>query len=163
MTKFSVADLCDENQEIQIAQPIFKLFGKNHTFFGKIRTVKVLDDNSFVKKLLEEKVDGDVMVIDGGGSLNCSLVGDNLAKKAIENGWSGFVINGCIRDSEIINTMAVGIKALNIFPRKSVNNNRGSLGDKLEFAGVVFKEGMFLYSDYDGIIISDRNLLENNG
>ena len=59
--------------------------------------------------------------------------------------------------------MAIGIKALNIFPRKSVNNNRGSLGDKLEFAGVVFKEGMFLYSDYDGIIISDSNLLENNG
>ncbi|MAQ72960.1 MAG: ribonuclease activity regulator protein RraA, partial [Gammaproteobacteria bacterium] len=86
MTIFSVADLCDENNDVQVAQPIFKLFGKEQIFFGRIRTVKVLDDNSLVKKLLNEKVNGDVMVIDGGGSLNCSLVGDNLANIACQNG-----------------------------------------------------------------------------
>ena len=161
MTIFSVADLCDENQEIQIAQPIFKLFGKEHSFCGKIKTVQVLDDNSLVKKLLDEKVDGDVMVIDGAGSLNCSLVGDNLAKKASNNGWVGFVINGCIRDSEIINNMPIGIKAINTCPKKSVNNDQGTLGERLEFADIFFEEGMYLYSDSDGLIVSEKNLLKN--
>ena len=161
MTIFSVADLCDENNDVQVAQPIFKLFGKEQIFFGRIRTVKVLDDNSLVKKLLNEKVNGDVMVIDGGGSLNCSLVGDNLANIACQNGWAGFVINGCIRDSKIINNLSIGIKAINTCPKKSVNNNEGKYNIKVEFAGIFFKDGMYVYSDHDGLIVSEKNILKN--
>ena len=71
---------------------------------GKIRTVIAIEDNSYVKELVNTKVDGDVMVIEGKGSTKYALLGDNLAKIASENGWSGFVINGCIRDSEIISS-----------------------------------------------------------
>ena len=82
MTRFTTADLCDDNANIQIAKPIFKLYGENKNFYGKIRTVSVLDDNSYVKKLVEEKVNGDVMVVDGKGSTKCALLGDNLARIA---------------------------------------------------------------------------------
>ena len=78
MKQFNTADICDENDENQIAEPIFKSYGGNKKFYGKIRTVMAIEDNSFVKNLIEEKVDGDVMVIDGKGSTKCALLGLSL-------------------------------------------------------------------------------------
>tara|TARA_B100000953_G_scaffold279137_1_gene255054 strand:+ start:577 stop:1056 length:480 start_codon:yes stop_codon:yes gene_type:complete len=159
MSEFTTADLCDEDTNIQIAEPIFNLYGEKKKFMGKIRTVIAIEDNSYVKELVNTKVDGDVMVIEGKGSTKCALLGDNLAKKASENGWSGFVINGCIRDSEIISSIPIGIKALNAMPKKSNKNNAGEFKKDLNFAGVLFQEGDFLYSDSDGIIISKERLV----
>ena len=159
MSKFTTADLCDEHTNIQIAEPIFNLYGEKKRFMGKIRTVIAIEDNSYVKELVNTKVDGDVMVIEGKGSTKCALLGDNLAKKASENGWVGFVINGCIRDSEIISAIPIGIKALNTMPKKSNKNNVGEFKKDLNFAGVLFQEGDFLYSDSDGIIISKEKLI----
>ena len=158
MSEFMTADLCDKHTNIEIAEPIFNLYGKKKKFMGKIRTVIAIEDNSYVKELVNTKVDGDVMVVEGKGSTKCALLGDNLAKIASENGWAGFVINGCIRDSEIINTIPIGIKALNTMPKKSNKNNVGEFKKDLNFAGVLFREGYFLYSDSDGIIISKEKL-----
>ena len=159
MSEFMTADLCDEHKNIEIADPIFNLYGGKKRFMGKIRTVIAVEDNSYVKELVNTKVDGDVMVIEGKGSTKCALLGDNLAKTALDNGWSGFVINGCIRDSEIINNIPIGIKALNTMPKKSNKNNIGEFKKDLNFAGVLFQEGHFLYSDSDGIIISKVKLV----
>ena len=159
MNEFMTADLCDEHTNIEIAEPIFNLYGGKKKFMGKIRTVIAIEDNSYVKELVNTKVNGDVMVIEGKGSIKCALLGDNLAKIASENGWAGFVINGCIRDSEIINTIPIGIKALNTMPKKSNKNNVGEFKKDLNFAGVLFREGYFLYSDSDGIIISKEKLV----
>ena len=159
MNEFMTADLCDEHTNIEIAEPIFNLYGGKKKFMGKIRTVIAIEDNSYVKELVNTKVDGDVMVIEGKGSIKCALLGDNLAKIASENGWAGFVINGCVRDSEIINTIPIGIKALNTMPKKSNKNNVGEFKKDLNFAGVLFREGYFLYSDSDGIIISKEKLV----
>jgi len=59
-------------------------------------------------------------VIDGGGSLQCSLLGDQLAVAAIDNGWSAILINGCLRDVEIIAPMGLAVMALACIPRKTV-------------------------------------------
>ena len=159
MIRFTTADLCDDNANIQIAKPIFKLFGENKYFYGRIRTVSVLDDNSYVKKLVEEKVNGDVMVVDGKGSTKCALLGDNLARIACNNGWSGFIINGCIRDSEIINRIGIGVKAISTMPIKSEKKDVGEYGNPLNFADVIFTDGDYVYSDPDGIIISKSQLI----
>ena len=162
MSIFNTADLCDENEDIQIAHPIFKSYGEREKFYGKIRTVSVLDDNSYVKKLVNEKVNGEVMVIDGKGSIKCALLGDNLARSACQNGWAGFIINGCIRDSAIINKIDIGIKAINTMPIKSEKKDAGKYGGSLKFANVVFEEGDYVYSDADGIIISKKPIIHNN-
>ena len=152
-------DICDEYEDIQICQSIFKSYGGKDKFNGKIRTVTAIEDNSYVKKLIDEKVSGDVMVVDGNGSMKCALLGDNLAKKAAANGWSGFIINGCIRDSEIISTIDIGIKALSTMPLKSEKKNVGEFGKDLKFANVSFKEGHYAYSDQDGIIIRQDEII----
>jgi len=88
--------------------------------------------------------------------------------KAFENGWSGFIINGCIRDSEIINNIPIGIKAINTMPIKSQKNGAGEYSKVLNFANIDFREGEYVYSDPDGIIVLKDQLvneekLTNNG
>lgn len=41
---------------------------------------------------LEEPGEGRVLVVDGGGSMRCALLGDNIAEMAYKNGWS---VSGC--------------------------------------------------------------------
>ena len=159
MSDFYTADICDQYEDIQICESIFKSYGGKAKFKGRIRTVKAVEDNSYVKRLIDEKVNGDIMVIDGNGSKKCALLGDNLAKKATDNGWSGFIIHGCIRDSEIISTINIGIKALVTMPMKSEKKNVGELGGNVKFANVLFREGCYAYSDQDGIIICQHEIV----
>lgn len=84
---FTTADLCDKlafDTDVQIAEPIFRSFGSKHSFSGKISTVKVFEDNVLIHTLLEQKVSQRVLVIDGGGSHRCALLGGNLAKIALQ-------------------------------------------------------------------------------
>ena len=106
MNKFNTADLCDDHSLI-IAKPIFKSYGSRTHCFGKIKTVEAIEDNSYVKRLLQEDGSGCVMVVDGRGSEKCALVGDNLAALGAKNNWSGIIVNGCIRDSMEINNIDI--------------------------------------------------------
>ncbi|MCY3751472.1 MAG: ribonuclease E activity regulator RraA, partial [Gammaproteobacteria bacterium] len=107
---------------------------------------------------LEEPGEGRVLVVDGGGSIRCALVGDKLAELGIENGWEGLVINGCIRDSAVVSTLDIGIKALGTNPRRSVKNGEGERDIPLNFADANFTPGDYLYADEDGILLSPVEL-----
>ena len=100
-----------------------------------------------------------MLVVDGGGSLRCALVGDNIAALAIKNNWRGIIVNGCIRDSRLIGEMEVGVKALNTNPVKSIKRNEGQENIDVGFAGVDFKPGQFVYADEDGIVVSEFRLI----
>ena len=100
-----------------------------------------------------------VLVVDGNGSMNRALLGDNLAQAAINNSWSGILINGCIRDSEEIAKMDIGVKALATIPRKTVKKNQGSRDVAVEFGDVTFQPGHYLYADMDGVVVSKTKLV----
>nr|WP_322625246.1 ribonuclease E activity regulator RraA [uncultured Flavobacterium sp.] len=156
---FQTADLYDLYAErLQVALPLFFSYGSKKKFSGEIVTIKCHEDNSLVAEQVSTPGHGRVLVVDGGGSLRCALVGDNLAQKAIENGWEGIVVFGCIRDSAIINVMDIGIKALQTNPAKSVKRNMGVLNETVRFADVSFAPGAILYADEDGIVVSNTRL-----
>jgi regulator of ribonuclease activity A len=94
-----------------------------------------------------------VLVVDGGGSLACSLLGDRLAAAAVANGWSGVVVNGCVRDTAQLAGMDLGIRALAAHPRRSEKRNTGERDVTVTFLGVDFNPGAWLYADEDGIIV----------
>ena len=123
MPKFHTADLCDDNNLV-IVSPIFTSYGANTHCSGRIMTVRAIEDNSYVKKLLETDGEGCVMVVDGEGSDKCALMGDNLAALAAENNWSGIIINGYIRDSEEINKIPISIKAIGSIPARGSSKSK---------------------------------------
>jgi regulator of ribonuclease activity A len=154
---FTTASLCDAysgNDNFQIAEPLFKFYGANLSFCGQITTLKTFEDNVLVKSVLEEKVQNRVLVIDGGGSHRCALVDNTLALLAIDNGWQGIIVYGCIRDSALIAGLPIGIRALHTHPLKSHKKDHGDRDLLVSFAGVNFKKDHFLYADMDGIIVS---------
>jgi regulator of ribonuclease activity A len=158
--KHATADLCDEHiDKLQVAEPIFRDFGGAACFEGEIHSLKVFEDNTLVRAALEKDGTGKVLVVDGGGSLRCALVGDNLVTLAIKNNWRGIVVYGCIRDSKPIGEMKMGLKALNTNPTKSVKRNEGQENIPVRFAGVDFKPGQYLYADEDGVVVSEFPLI----
>ena len=154
-------DLCDAHPEkVKIADPIgFKDFGGTKIFSGKIETVKCFEDNSFVRKALEQNGEGKVLVVDGGGSMRCALLGDMLGELGVKNKWNGIIVYGCIRDSAAMATLALGVKALNTIPLKSNKRNEGQPNIPVRFAGVDFIPGEFVYCDEDGVIVSKEELV----
>ncbi len=156
---FVTPDLCDESPElISVVSPMFTNYGGHKAFHGEIVTVKCFEDNSVVKEQANLAGKGRVMVVDGGGSTRCALLGDLIAEKACENGWAGFVIYGCIRDVDAIAELNLGVQALNSIPIKSVRKGRGDLNIDITFGGVTFKPGHFIYADNNGVIVSPEAL-----
>ena len=158
---FLTADLYDANEgKVHVALPIFQSYGLKKKFYGQIYTIKCFEDNTPVGETLrKENGKGKVLVIDGEGSLRCALVGDLLAAAAIENEWEGIIVNGCIRDSAVINEMQIGIKALNTNPTKSVKRYPGLKNLTVNFAHVFFYPNQFIYCDEDGILVSENALV----
>lgn len=157
---FKTADLCDDHSDsLQIAQPLFQNYGKNTSFSGPISTVKCHEDNTLVRAQLEKPGNNRVLVVDGGGSTRCAMVGDLLAQLGADNGWSGIIVYGCIRDSGVIATIDIGVKALATMPLKSVKKGVGEIDVKVHFADVDFVPGDYVYADEDGVIISKQALL----
>ncbi len=152
-------DLCDAYPElVQVAEPIFTNYGGRDSFGGEIVTVKCHEDNSVVKENVANPGEGKVMVVDGGGSLRCALLGDMLAEKAAENNWAGLIIFGCIRDVDEIRKTPLGVQALRTIPIKSNRKGRGDLNIPVTFAGVTFHPGQFVYADNNGVIVSTEKL-----
>ena len=156
MSSFSTTDLCDADPDLAVLPPIFRDFGGGPAFSGSIETVRVRDDNVLVRAALEEPGAGRVLVIDGGGSLACALLGDQLAALGLANGWVGVIVHGCVRDVETLATMSFGVRALAPHPRKSGKRGAGERGVTIDIGGVLLAPGAYVYADADGIIVSQR-------
>ncbi len=155
----STADLTDEHRDrVQVSEPVFRDFGGKRTFAGPAETLKTFEDNSLVRTALEEPGDGRVLVVDGGGSLRCALLGDQLAALGAKNGWSGVIVHGCVRDTAILAEIDLGVKALAPHPCKSEKRGRGERNVPLHFAGIVITPGNYIYADTDGILVAEQAL-----
>ncbi len=153
------ADLTDEYSNYQLCEPIFQCYGGWAQFHGPIRTVKAFEDNSLVRHAVSEQGNGAVLVIDGGGSTRCAMLGDILAQKAVDNGWVGIIVYGLIRDSAEINQMPLGVRAIGTIPIKSIKEGLGKADVSVRFAGVNFAVGHYVYADEDGVIVSPEQYI----
>jgi regulator of ribonuclease activity A len=155
----STCDLCDEYEAlVQVAEPIFESFGGRQAFSGQITTLRCPEDNSLVRELLAVDGRGKVLVVDGFGSRRRSLLGDQLAAKAVANGWQGIVIHGAVRDVEALEKLDLGVLALGAIPLKTDKKGLGHRDLILKFAGVTFTPGDFLYADRNGVIVAPKSL-----
>jgi regulator of ribonuclease activity A len=153
-------DLCDRyGDRIAVAEPVLRDFGGKPAFAGPIATVRVFEDNALVRQVLETPGQGRVLVVDGGGSRRCALVGGRLARLAATNGWSGIVVNGCVRDVGEIAAAGVGVKALAPCPRPPARTGAGEREVTVSFAGVTFIPGHAVWGDADGLVVGEPGLL----
>lgn len=164
MASLATAEVCDANArliasgELRVLQPIFKAYGQSRAFSGPVVTLKVFEDNVLVREILEGPGDGRVLVIDGGGSMRCALVGGNIGQLAQNMGWAGILVNGCIRDVDEINACGIGIRALGSHPLKSNRKGHGEKHVPVNVGGTMIHDGDWLYADNDGIVVAKTEL-----
>ena len=152
-------DLSDAHEgALRYLAPGYQDFGGRLRFHGPAKTLLTFEDNTKVRAAVETAGEGRVLVVDGGGSMNCALFGGNLAKLAADNGWAGILIHGCVRDQGELKAEAVGIKALASHPKKSEKRDLGTFDEVLEFSGVTIRPGDYIYADEDGVVIAETAL-----
>ena len=133
-------------------------YGAKSVFEGEVVTVVCPNDNSLAKELIFQKGNGKILFIDGNASKAVALLGDNLAQQALENNWSGIVVNGMVRDVEILRSIPLAIYARGSCPKKSNKNNAGNINVDLCIDGVDIKPSFWAYGDENGILISPAKL-----
>ena len=155
----TTCDLCDEYPSlVQVAEPLFRSYGGLSRFSGRISTIRCREDNSRFRELIVQDGSGRVIVMDGGGSLRRALVGDQLAAIALSNKWQGIVVHGAVRDAEALATLPLGVLALGLCPMRPANDGAGYQGITVQFAGLNFEPGHYLYADQNGIVVAARAL-----
>lgn len=149
----TTSDLFDEHPGAASCETQLRQFGGHRSFSGGIATVRCHEDNVLLRAQASEPGNGRVLVVDGGGSFACALLGDNIAEIAATNGWAGIVLNGCVRDVLALGELPIGIKALGTNPRPSGKTGAGEVDIPVTFGGAVFAPGSMLHADDDGVIV----------
>ena len=150
----ATSDVFDQRpDDFQSVSVQLQSFGGHTRFQGAIRTISCLEDNGLVKSVLNTPGNGDVLVIDGRMSLRSALMGDMIGASAVEQGWSGVVIFGAIRDRAELAKLQLGVKALGSNPRKSSKSGEGVLDSILVIDDVTFRPGALIICDEDGVLV----------
>ena len=158
--KISIPDICDEYSDyIQVANLDLISFGGNESFGGEIETVLCPDDNSLVKEILNTPGKNRVLMIDAKGVSHASMIGDQIASKALENNWNGIIVDGLVRDVEILKTLSIGIYARGSIPKKTDKKGLGRQGVDIFMGGVFIRRGDWVYIDSNGWVVSRDELI----
>lgn len=162
MLDLETSTLCDYYGEIlDVVDPIFANFGVISSFYGEVTTVKCFEDNGALYEILETDGTGKVLVIDGGGSLRKALVDAELVDIAIENNWSGLVVYGAVRHLDHLAQSEIGIQAIGATPSGAESKGICEKEIGVNFGGVTFLPGDFIYADNTGIVLSETELDSN--
>ncbi|HWI83309.1 ribonuclease E activity regulator RraA [Ramlibacter sp.] len=156
------SDLCDACEGALACALPLRGWGRRRAFAGAIRTIRCHEDIALMRDVVGQPGRGNVLVIDGGGSLARALFGDVMAGLAVRNGWAGLVINGAIRDGVEIDAMDIGVKALGTVPRRGERTGAGAVDVPVSFGGITFTPGQRLVADEDGVIVLPAGLTEND-
>ena len=147
-------DLYDEYLDVaRVPTVSFLNLGGQRQFCGTVVTVKCFEDNSRIKELVAMEGKGKVMLVDGGGSQRCALVGDVLAGEAQHGGWAGIIVYGSVRDRVALSKLNLGVMALNVTPRKSVRRGEGQVDIPIQIGNIWCESGDIVYGDDDGILL----------
>lgn len=134
----------------------WRSYGKRANFCGRALSIACRDDNSRVKECLERAApfpQQSILVVDGGGSRRAALLGDRLAKAAVDNGWQGILVHGCVRDVDVLKTLDIGIVAMGSVPRKSTRRGTGSVNVPVQIGDVTVQPGDAVFVDNDGVLV----------
>ncbi len=155
------ADLCDDNRDKKIAvlSAKFKNYGGLKQFSGEIITVKLDKSNWLLLDMLKnENGEGKIVVVDNSEEF-FGVVGDKLMAFAKKNNWKAIILNGYVRDTDETKNIGVGLFAIGTCPLRNFEQTESSKNIELNFGGVTFNSGDYIYADNDGVIISKEKLI----
>jgi len=148
-----VANVSDCMSRLSGGGPRLRPYHAGGVLSGPAFTVKTRPgDNLMVHKALDIASPGDVVVVDAGGDLTNSIVGEIMITYAMKRGLAGLVINGSIRDSDTIRQMSTAVYAAGVTHRGPMKSGPGEIGRAIAFDGMVIEPGDLMIGDGDGVL-----------
>jgi len=109
-------------------------------------------DNLMIHKALQLGKPGDVLVVDGGGSLDRALFGDIMKNVAKMRGFAGIVLDGAVRDAAAFREDTMPCYARGICHRGPYKDGPGEINVPVSIGGMVVQPGDIVVGDDDGLV-----------
>jgi regulator of RNase E activity RraA len=148
-----VANASDCMSRLAAGGPRLRPFHAETVLCGPAFTVKTRPgDNLMVHKALDIALPGDVVVVDAGGELTNSIIGEIMVAYARGRRLGGIVINGSIRDSSAIGRQKFPVYAAGVTHRGPMRSGPGEIGRPIAIDGMVIEPGDLIIGDADGLL-----------
>jgi RraA family protein len=134
-------------------------FHRGGTMAGTAVTVMTAaGDNAAIHEALSMVRPGDVLVIDAGGDLDRALIGELLSAIAISRGVAGIVLDGAVRDTDILAASDLPVFAKGVNLRGPFKNGPGRINVPVSIGGMVVSPGDVVVGDSDGVIAFSQDI-----
>jgi regulator of RNase E activity RraA len=110
-------------------------------------------DNLVVHRALDLAVPGDVLVVDGGGSLERAVLGEIMGRYAVARGIAALVVDGAVRDAEGLAAGPIPVFALGINHLGPYKDGPGEVHGPVQAGGTVVRSGDVVVGDGDGVVV----------
>jgi regulator of RNase E activity RraA len=109
-------------------------------------------DNLMAHAALNRAEKGDVLVIDTGGDVTNSIMGELMFSYAVSIGIAGVVIWGAIRDYGWVKTSSFPVFATGVTHRGPYKDGPGEINVPIAIDGMVIEPGDLIIGDDDGVL-----------
>ena len=148
-----VANVSDSMGRLTAAGARLRPMHKGGVLAGPALTVKAPPgDNLMLHKSIQLAQPGDVVVMDAGGDLTNSLMGEMMLMQFSRKGVAGIVINGAIRDAAFIRDHDLPVFAAGVTHRGPYKNGPGEINVPVAIDGMVVEPGDLVIGDEDGLL-----------
>lgn len=152
-SRLPVANVSDSMHRMTAAGPRLRKMHREGVLAGPALTVKARPgDNLMLHKAIDMAQPGDVIVVDAGGDLTNSLMGELMLAYAIRRGVAGFVLNGAIRDADQFIAMNLPVFAAGITHRGPYKDGPGEINVPIALDGMVIHPGDLMLGDSDRVL-----------
>jgi RraA family protein len=148
-----VANISDSMSRMTAAGAKLRPIHAGGVLAGPAFTVKTRPgDNLMVHKALDIAEAGDIVVVDGGGDLTNSLIGEMMTAHAQQRGIAGIVIYGAIRDYDVLHAGHYPVFAAGVTHRGPYKDGPGEINVPIAIDGMVIAPGDLVVGDGDGLV-----------
>lgn len=148
-----VANVSDGMSRMTAAGPRLTPMHREGVLAGPALTVKARPgDNLMLHKAIDMAQPGDVIVMDAGGDLTNSLMGELMLAYAVKRGVAGFVLNGAIRDADAFRQVNLPVFAAGVTHRGPYKDGPGEINVPIAIDGMVITPGDLILGDSDGVL-----------
>lgn len=160
--KIQTSFLCDQfRKEVKVASKNFKKIGKKEAFHGSVVCLKTNNPALVLERLEEENGKGKVLIVEWESNNLDALIDEEIAYALLHQEWEGMITDANFRHSETLNKMRIGILANQVYPMKAQKENTSiEIYLHANIGGLELVDGNYIYVDEDGVVSSERNLVD---
>ncbi len=154
LKSYGTPPLSDGLRKFNTLDPAIKPVVNEAVLAGPAITVKLRPaDNLMLHKAIDLAQEGDIIIVDTGGTTEYSILGDLMSSSAFKKKIGGIVIDGAIRDIEELKEKKYPVFAKAISPSVGDKDGPGEINYPISCGGVVVMPGDYIVGDQNGVVV----------